>query len=65
MRDGVSEESSFPISVRSAFGEEMEMTDAGKLFSLVESGLSEYAEAPAPERPFDAPDPVTILENNS
>lgn len=43
----------------------MESTDAEALFSHTESVLSEYVEAPAPERPFDAPDPVTILEANS
>lgn len=31
----------------------------------IEAGLPEYVEAPAPERPFDSPDAVTILENNA
>lgn len=43
----------------------MESTDAAALFAHTESTLSEYAPDPAPERPFDAPDPVTILESNS
>ncbi|MDQ1343836.1 MAG: polymerase subunit epsilon, partial [Patescibacteria group bacterium] len=38
---------------------------ARELFAKVEAGLSEYVEAPAPERPFDSPDPVSMLEGNN
>lgn len=64
LRDHSAPNSSFPTTVRWALGEN-EPTDARKLFEKIEAGLSEYVEAPAPERPFDAPDPVSILERNA
>lgn len=64
LRDHSAPNSSFPATVRWALGDD-DPTDARKVFEKIEAGLSEYVEAPAPERPFDAPDAVSILERNS
>lgn len=50
--------------MRSAIGDDGP-SDAPKVFSKIEAGLAEYVEAPAPERPFDAPSAVAILESNA
>lgn len=63
LRDVSDANSSFPVAVRSAIGDDGP-SDARDLFGKVEASRSEYVEAPAPERPFDMPAPVTMLEGN-